>query len=276
MRKTLKIKIYPIILLILSITATLPAQEPPEEKKSTLGITLDTTLVSRYIWRGFDCYPNNHSGFQPSIDFDLYGTGFGVNIWSSMANGSGFEDFKELDYTLYYSNTFKKDELFTTEYILGWVYYSYPGISRNTANMQEAFATLSWPNLCPVGIVPRYTAACLWPAESKSGVRDAGGWFHIFGLDYDLELPNLLKNTEGQIIHLSLETIYNDGAYLPCDARYNNVDHDWSHAVMGISTSFEVADNLTFTPAWHYQSSWENTVNTQDENWMSLSMTYAR
>jgi hypothetical protein len=119
MRKTLKIKIVPIFFLILPITTHLPAREPSEEQKNTLGITLDTTLVSRYIWRGFDCYPNNHSGFQPNIDVDLYGTGFGVNIWSSLANGNGIEDFKELDYTLYYANTFTKDELFTMDYISG-------------------------------------------------------------------------------------------------------------------------------------------------------------
>lgn len=277
MQENLRIKVIPIILITLLIVTNLPGQEPPPEvKKNTLGITLDTTLISRYVWRGFDCYPNNHSGFQPSINFDIYGTGFGVNIWSSMANGSGFEDFKELDYTLYYTNTFFKGEPFATDYTLGWVYYSYPGISRNTANMQEAFVILSWPNICTIGIVPRYSAACLWTAESESNVRDSGGWFHVFGLGYDLKLPNILKKTEEQIAHLSLETVYNDSAYIPCDARYNNVDHDWSHAVMGISTSFQITNNLTFTPAWYYQSSWENTVNTQDENWMSFSLTYER
>jgi hypothetical protein len=263
-----------MIIIILTYVTNVSAQQQSEAEKSTLGITLDTAYVSRYIWRGFDCYPNNHSATQPSVNFDIYQTGFGINIWSSMANGSGFEDFKELDYTLYYYNTFFKDLPFATDYTFGWIYYSYPGISRKTANMQEAFATLSWPNICPIGIIPKYTAACLWAAESNSGVRDNGGWFHIFGLGYDLYLPAVLKNTDKQIVHLSVETVYNDSAYIPCEQRFQNVDHDWSHAVFSISSSFNISRKLIFTPAFYYQSSWEKSVNTQDEYWVSLSLRY--
>jgi len=266
-----------VIIMVLLNTATLliaEEQQQVQTQEKKLGITLDATYVSRYLWRGFDCYPKNHSAFQPSINLDLYETGFGINIWSSMANGSGFEDSKELDYTVYYYNSFFKDETYVTNYKVGWVYYSYPGVSRKTYNMQEIFTTFSWPKILPFGVVPSYTAAALWAAESNSDMRNCGGWFHIFGLGYDLNLPAVLPNTDKQVVHLSIETIYNDGAYAPCNTKYASVDHDWSHMVFGISSPFTLSKNLTFTPGFYYQSSWEDSVNESDEYWTSLSLTY--
>ena len=52
-----------------------------------LGISFDATWVSKYIWRGQDVY-DDHAAFQPSINFDLYGTGFSANVWTTFA-GSG-------------------------------------------------------------------------------------------------------------------------------------------------------------------------------------------
>ncbi|GAF74314.1 unnamed protein product, partial [marine sediment metagenome] len=90
--------------------------------------------------------------------------------------------------------------------------------------------------------------------------------FHIFGLGYDWTVADLLPETPEQILHLSADLVYNGGVF--------GADHDWSHMVFGVSTDFEVADNLTFTPALYYQASIENTVNTQDEVWVGLSMKY--
>jgi len=86
-----------------------------------LGITIDATYVSRYIWRGTDIYPNNHSAIQPSVAIDFYGTGFGLNTWSSRANRSGFENSEEIDYTLCYCNSLFKDESYAAEYGIGWI-----------------------------------------------------------------------------------------------------------------------------------------------------------
>jgi hypothetical protein len=81
-------------------------------------------------------------------------------------------------------------------------------------------------------------------------------------------VPGFLPGTKEQILHLSTETVYNDGAYGAA------IDHDWSHAVFGISTSFDLGGNVTFTPGFHYQSSWDDSVNASDEYWTSLSLTY--
>ena len=134
--------------------------------------------------------------------------------------------------------------------------------------MQEVNVTLSWPNICPGGVVPSYTAVATWPSVSKSDIRDSSGWVHVFGLGYDLALSDILPVTTEQSLYLSTDIVYNDGAYGTA------VDHDWSHAVFGISTKFELADNLTFTPGFYYQSSWDDSVNPEDEFWIYLGMTY--
>jgi len=253
-------------IIFLNLSATVNAQETKGGQmcaEPSLGVIFDATYVSRYIWRGYDTYPDNHSAIQPSIDIDLYETGFGINVWSSMANRSGFEDDKEIDYTVYYYNSFFDKEIYAVNYRLGWSYYSYPVMPRTAADMQELFATFCLPNICPLGIIPSYTPICTWPSEKNSDVRENGGWLHIFGLCYDLTMPNIIPE---RTFHLTAETIYNDGAY--------GSTHDWSHAVFGISTSFNVTKNLTFTPAFYYQSSWEKSVNEHDEHWISLSLTY--
>jgi len=255
-----------VALLIAAVIFT--AVGPATAGDNKLGITIDATYVSRYIWRGMDIYPNNHSAIQPSVAIDFYGTGFGLNVWWSRANRSGFENSEEIDYTLCYCNSLFKDESYAAEYTIGWIYYSYPDEQKRAANMQEAYASLSWPSIWPGGLVPSYTIVCTWPCESESDVRDYSGWVHILGLCYELTVPGFLPGTKEQILHLSTETVYNDGAYGAA------IDHDWSHAVFGISTSFDLGGNVTFTPGFHYQSSWDDSVNASDEYWTSLSLTY--
>jgi hypothetical protein len=250
----------------LATTLALTIVDVTGAKERKLDATVDVTYVSRYIWRGFDSYPNNHSAIQPSVDLDLYETGFGVNVWWSRANRNGFENSEEIDYTLYYGKSLFEGKTYATDYTIGWTWYYYPDEPRRIADMQEVFLSLSWPNIHRGGLVPCYTVVCTWPSEEGSDVKDYGGWFHIFGLCYDLTIPKFLAKAKEQVFHLSAETIYNDGAY--------GADHDWSHAVFGISTSFDLGSNLTFTPGFYYQSSWENSVNTQDEYWTSLSVIY--
>ncbi len=92
--------------------------------------TIDATYVSRYIWRGYDAYGNNHSAFQPSVDLDFFRTGFGLNVWMSRANGSGFENSEWLTYTPYYKGVLFEDEAFATYFKIGYTYFSYPDSFR--------------------------------------------------------------------------------------------------------------------------------------------------
>ena len=253
-----------------------------QAQEGELSGTFDVTYLSAYMWRGFDRYPGAHGegAIQPSIDLDLYGTGFGLNVLWSRANtsavkspnvgGLSFEEEEEIDLTLSYSSSLYEYETYATDYTVGWVYYEYPEMPSNTFDAQEFFASLAWPEICLEGVVPSYTIIRYWASKSGSLTNDRSGWLHIVGLSYDLPVEDLLPDfLPEQILHLSLAMVYNDGAL-----RYN-VDHDWSHAVFGVSADFDLGNDLTLTPGVYHQSSWENTVNPSDETWCSLSVSYA-
>jgi hypothetical protein len=113
----------------------------------------------------------------------------------------------------------------------------------------------------------------MWPAEGGAVLNDNGGWLHILGIGYDLTVPELVPELPEQVLHLSANLVYNDGvggAYVP----NGSVDHDWSHFVFGASTDFDLGNNLAFCPGLYYQASMEDTVNSNDETWVSLSLKY--
>ena len=289
-----------VILLAVVILLSTAGLVQAQERK--LSGTIDVTYLSSYIWRGVDWFHDDRGAIQPSIDLNLWDTGFGFKITSTMpiGNGSGpltgnmqkvtenttgmevsFQNLERWDYTLYYHNTFKEQETWATNYTVGWTYYNFPDSSKNRFDMQEVFASFSWPNICPAGIVPSYTAIYMWPSESGSALNRAtrgfdkmlgvgsgsiSGWIHVFGLAYDWTVPGFLAETPEQTLHLSTDFVYNDGALA--------VDHDWSHVVLGVSTSFELADSLSFTPGIYYQETMDDSVNTQDEFWVGLGISY--
>jgi hypothetical protein len=262
-------KKWMLFLLIISLSMTVAAEE------KELDITVDATYVSRFIDKGFDCYRNNHSGIQPSVDVDLYNTGFGINVHWFRANSGGFENDEKLDYRVYYYNSFFEGEAYAMDYKISWIYHNFTDSPKKVANSQEIEAEFEWPEICPWGIVPRYIVSSEWPAGSNYENHNEGGWVHLFGIGYDLSMPSLLENRAEQDVHLSADIAYNDGTGANCNAQANTgVDHDWSHAVFGISTDFEVSDDLTFTPGIYYQVSMDDSVNTSDEYWTSLSLTY--
>ena len=256
-------------LLIVFYSVTVVAEE------KELGVTLDITYVSRFIDKGFDCYRNNDSGILPSLDLDLYNTGFGINVQWFRANSGGFENDEKLDYRVYYYNSFFEDEAFATDYKISWIYHNFTDSPKKVANSQEIEVEFEWPDICPLGIVPRYIVSSEWPAGSNYENHNEGGWVHLFGFTHELSVPGLLENELEQIVHLSADIVYNDGTGANCNARTNTgVDHDWSHTVLGISTDFEISENLTFTPGIYYQTSMDDSVNTSDEYWISSGLVY--
>ncbi len=258
-----KLRIVLSVVILLSLAGLAQAEE------AELGITFDTTYVSKYIWHGFNYYGHDNSAIQPSIDVDRWGTGFGITLWHSRANRGRFRDLEEFDYILYYGNSVFEDTACATDYTFSWLYYDYTDAPTKDSDLQEFIMQLSWPNMLPGGSVPNYYLGRLWPAKSGStALKDIGGWVHVLGLGYDWTMPGILPGDSEQIVSLIADLTYNDG--------YGGagVDHDWSHATLGASTSFQIADNLTFTPAVYYQISMEDSVNKEDEVWTALSLTY--
>ena len=61
--------------------------------------------VSRYVWRGFDLLPDNHSALQPAFAIDLGRSGVSLSLWGSFAleRRSEFRSADEIDVTFSYA-----------------------------------------------------------------------------------------------------------------------------------------------------------------------------
>jgi len=254
--------------------------------------TLDVTYRSAYTWYGIDRTVGVHGrGFTEStLDLDLYGTGLGASVkWmlpnTSKVPGSGsMVNAEELWLTLTYSGSYLEYETYTTNYTVGWTYYDFPDEPSSINDTQELFASLSWPEICPAGVVPSYTLVRMWKSESgphitsgppvgSNPTHDISGWVHIAGLGYDMPVEDLLPDLPEQILHLTAALVYNDGAGL------SGVDHDLSHFVLGVSTDFDLGNNLTLTPGVYHQRVLDKRIRQynkdQDLTWVSLGLKYA-
>ncbi|MHC5061123.1 MAG: TorF family putative porin [Planctomycetota bacterium] len=251
-------------LMLLSMTG---ASYAVETEYGELGIDVDVTWVSKYIFRGIDVL-DDKAATQPSINFDLFGSGFSFNVWSSHAGASkragsvSTVNAEEWDYTIAYANSLCEGQSYKTDYALSYVYYDYPDMASRDADTQEWNLALSWPELCPAGIVPSYVLVNSWPSRSGGLVRNGAGWIHVFGLNYGLGVEGFLPDNPEQVFNFMWNITYNDGTY--------GVAHDWSHVLWGVSTSINLPYGV-LTPALYYQTSMERTVNTEDEFWVGVS-----
>jgi len=258
-----------MILLGAVVLVVVSASQGQETKKDKLGINLNTRIMSKHIWRGFDRF-DDKGAVQPSINLDWFGTGFSSTVWSCWALSSGSENQEEIDYVVAYSGSCLQDTPYATNYSVNWIYYDYPNTASEAADAQEIGVGFSWLRLIPLGnsaLVPSYYVGKVWPARSDAINRECGGWVHILGLSYDLSVPGFLPGKSEQVIHLSTEMVYNDGM------GGGSVDHDWSHVLLGISTGIAIGD-VTIRPELNYQISMDDSVNDENELWCGLSISY--
>jgi hypothetical protein len=245
---------------LMLMTAKNVSWSQEEAESPSLGVTADMTLATKYLWYGYDPF-DDHGAYQPSINWDILDTGFSVNVWGSFPFGSGNEVFKELDYSVAYGTTIFEEETYALDLGANYIYYDFPRVgSRFVPDSHEVGVSAALPNLIKIGdsaLVPSYHGAKFWPADSGLGF-DVSGGIHTLGLDYDFTIPNT-----DQVLSLSADLNYNDGLFA--------ADHDWSHATLGISTSFEVGP-VSLTPFLNYQISMDDSVNPVDEFWGGLSV----
>jgi hypothetical protein len=254
--------------------------------------TLDVTYRSAYTWYGIDRLVGVHGrgATESTLDLDLYDTGLGASVkWilpntSSVDNSGSLVNAEELWFTLNYSGSCLEYETYATNYTVGWTYYDFPDNPSSLGDTQEVFASLSWPKICPAGIVPSYTIVRMWKSESgphitsgppvgSNPTHDISGWVHIAGLGYDLPVEDLLPDLPEQILHLSAALVWNEGA------GASGVDHDLSHFVLGVSTDFDLGNNLTLTPGVYHQRVFEKVIyqanKDRDLTWASVGLKYS-
>lgn len=177
-----------------------------------LAVDVDATYVTKYIWRGYDIF-DDHGAFQPSVNVDLFGTGFSVNVWGSIPTGSGngINALQEYDYTVAYGCSVFEDKPYAMDFGINYIYYDFPKLNR-FADTQEVGMSVAWPNLLKLGdiaLVPSYYVGQLFPTKSK--VHGVAGGFHTLAMSCDVPVPSLLQPDEEQIFSFSSDITYNGG-----------------------------------------------------------------
>ncbi len=264
-------------LLILAVLAMSPvmlfAQRDSGGSSAGLTGSIDMTYQTRYIWRGFDVFQNNDPAWQLTANLDFFDTGFGLNVVGHGATQSGHVDEQRWDYNLYYGNVLLPEDVWQTNYRIGFVRYNYPRLPEKHQDLHELHGVLSMPNITGVkGLVPSYAAVKMYPAFSGSpGANgNTSGWLHIGMLDYTFAVPGVTPDVPEQVFKIHSEIVYNDGV-----SPFNRkVNCDWSHAVIGISTDIDLGYGLAITPGVYYQDTWESTVNTENETWGTIGLRY--
>jgi hypothetical protein len=243
-----------------------------------LGVDVTAGFVSKYIWHGYDRL-DDKSAFQPSVSFDLFGSGFTAALAMSYANASknggsvSTVNETEYQYILGYHNSVNGGEMTQVDYAINLVYYDFIDEPDSVHDMYEFNATISMPQICQFGVTPKYTLVYLWPAESDGPSNGVTGSMHVFGLDYDLALGEVIPNNPDQVLKFSWDITYNDGAGAAGRSDRGNPDHDWSHMTWGLSTEITCPMGGKFRPGVYYQTSMEDSVNAHDEFWTGLSYT---
>lgn len=264
-----------VFLIFFIIAGSAQAQQDNSAiEQNKLGIELDLTVVSKYLWHGFAVF-GDQPALQPSVNFDFYDTGLSLEIWGTFADSEKVETYQEFNYTLAYDYHAFQDADYATDIRLGFIFYDFKqwGIDKH-----EIGAKFTWPNLCSAGIVPSYYFARMWPRDNYNDgpdnnylQGDAAGFIHVLSLAYDLSVPGLINDTDEQILKLFTDITYNDGYGAPYGEP--TAEHDWSHATFGISTDFAIGQ-LKLTPMVNYQLSMDDSVNEDDELVSGLSLSY--
>ena len=261
----MKIDTKKLILLIIAVMrycSVSTSLARADEKK--LGMSLNVSWVSKYIWRGQDFY-DDHAAFQPSIKFDLYGTGFNAYVWTSYAGSSGFRNSEAYDYLLMYNATAFEGEKTQTNYAISWLYFDvYDGPSQD-GDSQDIALYLTWPRLFGGKIVPVYQLSYRYTARSGGAMAaaDIEGFAHLFGFSYDLPFVKIIDNP----LTFGWDITYNDGQ------GSSTYEHDWSHMTWCLSTIFDVRGG-SLIPGLYYQTSMEKTINPEDEFWTGVSYVF--
>ena len=267
------------MIVLLSVVAFVNAAETAGAPAATaiegVKTTVDTTFVTKYLWRGFNVY-GSKGAWQPSVDF-AFENGFSANVWMSYPIGTGENDagsginsdLTEYDYTLAYSNNIMED-VYQTNYKVGWRYYDYTKTSTKDNDMQEFFLEFDMPNIIGNGLTPRGAWYQMWNSESGGANSGAGGGIFAIGVGYDFTLEQAPEVP----LNVSWDIVYNDGTGAPTEAGYavGDVVHDWSHQVFGLSTVMDCpGTDAKIVPAIYWQNSFEDSVNDSDELWAGVS-----
>jgi hypothetical protein len=244
-----------------------------------VGITYD----SLHVWRGYLTW-GHHSGSNAFINLDLMGSGFHFETIYHRANSDGYELGQRFDYSLYYAGAINPEETYAAMYKVGYRYFNYPQMSavnhEQCWDLQEIYAGVAFPKLLGVkGLVPGYAFIQAWPSKHDSPVTGYQGCAHVFMLDYALPLEGISSEIPKQNLDFHVETVYNNHVDPRPNYGHGYTTSDWTHVLMGVSTDFDLGNNLIFTPGLWHQVTMEDDAFTgvspdHSMTWAELTIKY--
>ncbi len=258
-----------LLVCAVALLAVSPAFAQEDASNEIGEMVFDVTTTSKYIWKGYDVF-DDHAGNFFSLNWDAFNSGLNLNVWYAIPWGGGNEDATEIDYSASYSMTFMEEEMYAVEVGLFYIYYNFPkgGRSDGFVDTQEGGVSISLPNLLHVGdsaLVPSYSASKFWPTDDELGF-DVFGGYHTLALNHSIMVPET-----DMAIDWFADLHYNDGIL--------GTDHDWTHATLGFSSTFDF-DPIAVTPfvnfQWTISDDFANAFNGGDdyELWGGISLSY--
>jgi uncharacterized protein (TIGR02001 family) len=226
------------------LAAAVVFQFVPTSALSKIGVRTDLTVVSRYVWRGFDCIANDRPAIQPSITLDFGKSGVWFNVWSAFALAD--TDFVELDLVVGYDKALSEDWMLSA----GAGYFTFPSISGfpdKNSTTPEVYAGVT---------------LTLFPLSPN------------LALYYDFNMGDGLYATfslsRGFLVKEKLISATVLAGYTR-QYRGIGVDPGISDICLGISTDLELKD-LTLTPSINYVIVPNESINDENEIWVGLSV----
>jgi uncharacterized protein (TIGR02001 family) len=215
--------------------------------RAQLGFQADATLVSRYIWRGFDTIEDDRPAIQPSVTFTLGQSGVWLNLWSAVALAD--TDFVELDLIAGYDRVLS-DEITLSAGLGYFTFPSMPHYPDKNSTSPEVYAGITASSLPLTPSVTLYY---------DFNVGD--GLYATLSLSRDVPVKS-------KTIHFSVLAGYT--------RQYQDfgVDPGFSDICLGVSTDISLK-RVNLSPSLNYVIVPNDTINDEDEFWAGLMIRWS-
>jgi uncharacterized protein (TIGR02001 family) len=218
----------------------------PSPGFSKVGFRSDVTLVSRYIWRGFDTISDDHPAIQPSITFDFGKNGAWLNLWSAIALVD--TDFVELDLIAGYDKPLFDDLIFS----VGLGYFTFPSM-------------------------PNYPDENSTSPEAYTGITVCSPPLTLcLTLYYDFNVGDGLYTTVSLYQNFNIkERGFRSSVIVGHTTQYQDfgVEPGFSDVCLGISSDFPLK-LITITPSFNYVIVPNHSINDENEIWVGFTVSW--
>ena len=214
------------VLALISVNAI--AQE-------AIGLDVDLTYASKYIWRGMDLMPDDEAALSPSITYGIPETEITLNAYGYYNLDASNLD--EIDYTIDYTTEISEGYDLSAGLIYYWLdaggstYEAYAGVTLTDILIQPSL-TIYYDFDEVEGFYANLAGAYEVPIDEYTLCLGAGiGYFNGYGM---------------------------------IDDGLGDID-------LSASMAFDLSEMFTLTPEVHYVIVDEATINSEDEFWFGVT-----